>query len=174
MAGSGIVWGWRRMETLLASRYWSASWAWGLPMILAAVLFHVSGLWLFTVLASHVERRWANLNRSYPMFVLVLAVTVLLVTIMHGLEAAAWAVAYVALGALPDFPSAILFSLNAMTTYGHDNISLEYHWKLLGALEALNGMLLFGLTTAFLFAVAQRVWPVTHGHDRPVPRHRDD
>ena len=30
----------------------------------------------------------------------------------------------------------------------------------MGALEALNGMLLFGLTTAFLFAMIQRVWPL--------------
>jgi hypothetical protein len=37
---------------------------------------------------------------------------------------------------------------------------LEAHWQLMGALEALNGMLLFGLTTAFLFAVIQKVWPL--------------
>ena len=162
------------MKTLLAGDFWSASWGWGLPLVLFALLFHVSGLWLFTVFASKIERRNTGLGRSYPMFVLILGVTVLLVTIMHALEAAAWAGAYVALGALPDFSSAILFSLNAMTTYGHDNLALEYHWKLLGALEALNGVLLFGLTTAFLFAVAQRVWPVGHGLPHPTPRQRDD
>jgi hypothetical protein len=47
-----------------------------------------------------------------------------------------------------------------MTTYGHDNSFLAPHWKLMGALEALNGMLLFGLTTAFLYGIIQRVWPV--------------
>ena len=31
-------------------------------------------------------------------------------------------------------------------------------WQLMGALEAVNGMLLFGLTTAFLFAIIQKVW----------------
>jgi hypothetical protein len=36
---------------------------------------------------------------------------------------------------------------------------LEEQWQLMGALEALNGMLLFGLTTAFLFAMIQKVWP---------------
>ena len=34
-----------------------------------------------------------------------------------------------------------------MTSYGHANLFLEEHWQLMGALEALNGMLLFGLTT---------------------------
>jgi len=60
---------------------------------------------------------------------------------------------------VPDAKSAMLYSLNAMTTYGHESVSLAPHWQLMGALEALNGMLLFGLTTAFLFAMIQEVWP---------------
>ncbi len=54
----------------------------------------------------------------------------------------------------------MLYSLSAMTTYGHANLFLKTRWQLMGALEALNGMLSFGLTTAFLFAIIQRVWPV--------------
>jgi hypothetical protein len=46
-----------------------------------------------------------------------------------------------------------------MTTFGHAEIFLATHWRLMGALEALNGVMLFGLTTAFLFAVIQRHWP---------------
>ena len=37
---------------------------------------------------------------------------------------------------------------------------LEQRWQMMGALEALNGMLLFGLTTAFLFAMIQEVWQI--------------
>jgi len=84
----------------------------------------------------------------------------LLATILHGVEAAAWAAAYRLLGALPNTRSAMLYSLSAMTSYGHANLFLEEQWQLMGALEALNGMLLFGLTTAFLFALIQRVWPL--------------
>lgn len=84
-------------------------------------------------------------------------------TVLHGIEAVAWAGAYRLLCAVPDNPSAMLYSLNAMTTYGHESISLEPHWQFMGALEALNGMLLFGLTTAFLFAMIQEVW---QGHRR--------
>ena len=54
----------------------------------------------------------------------------------------------------------MLYSLSAMMTYGHANLNLKDHWQLIGALEALNGMLLFGLTTAFLFAMIQRIWPL--------------
>ena len=74
-----------------------------------------------------------------------MGVTALLATLLHGIEAAVWAGAYRLLGALPDSRSAMLYSLSAMTSYGHANLFLEEQWQLMGALEALNGMLLFGL-----------------------------
>jgi hypothetical protein len=52
----------------------------------------------------------------------------------------------------------MLFSLDAVTSYGHTNLNLEPHWHLMGSLEALNGWLLFGLTTAFLFGMLDKVW----------------
>jgi hypothetical protein len=57
-----------------------------------------------------------------------------------------------------DNKSAMLYSLNALTSYGHEELRLAPHWKMMGALEALNGWILFGLTTASLFTVVQRVW----------------
>ncbi len=93
-------------------------------------------------------------------FVALMGVTTLLVTCLHAIEAAMWAASYRLLGSLPDFRSSLIYSLNAMTSYGHTNLSLEDPWQLMGALEALNGWLLFGLTTAFLFAVIQKVWLV--------------
>ena len=98
-------------------------------------------------------------HRSSFVLAAIIAPTVMLLAVLHGIEAGAWAVAYVALGARADFASAMLYSLSAMTTYGHAEIFLAQHWRLMGALEALNGMMLFGLTTAFLFAVLQRHWP---------------
>lgn len=53
----------------------------------------------------------------------------------------------------------MLYSLGAMTTYGHSNISLAPGWQMMGTLEALDGWILFGLTTAFLFSIMQRAWP---------------
>ena len=92
------------------------------------------------------------------MFAVIMGVAALLATLLHAVEAGAWAAAYRLLGALPDDKSAVLYSLSAITSYGHANLFLERQWELMGALEALNGMLLFGLTTAFLFAMIQKVW----------------
>ena len=57
-----------------------------------------------------------------------------------------------------DFRSARLCSLNAITSYGHTYLALPDHWHLMGAMKALNGWLLFGLTTAFLLAVIEKAW----------------
>ena len=138
---------------------WSADWVWGLPLIVLTVLIHVSGLGLIShrVAHSNVGRM---IGRSHPVVVFVVTVgaTTLLATCLHGMEAGIWALAYCFLGALPDSRTAMLYSLNAMTSYGHTNLVLEDHWHLMGAMEALNGWLLFGLSTAFLFAVIEKVW----------------
>jgi len=142
---------------------WSNNWAWSLPLIVLTVVAHAFGLAL--IREQVVVPLTQRLGRHRTSFVLaaIVAPTVLLLAVLHGIEAGAWAVAYVALGARPDFASAMLYSLSAMTTFGHAEIFLATHWRLMGALEALNGMKLFGLTTAFLFAVIQRNWP-TSGH----------
>ena len=92
------------------------------------------------------------------MFIAVIGRAALLATVLHELEAGLWAVAYRGLDALPDSRSAMLYSLSAMSSYGHANLYLRDQWQLMGAFEALNGMLLFGLTTASLFAMIREVW----------------
>ena len=142
---------------------WSNNWAWSLPLIVLTVLAHAFGLALIREQVVLPLTYRLGAHRTSSILAVLVAPIVLLLTVLHGIEAGAWAAAYVALGARPDFASAMLYSLSAMTTFGHAEIFLATHWRLMGALEALNGMMLFGLTTAFLFAVIQRHWPAT-GH----------
>jgi hypothetical protein len=137
---------------------WRVDWALGLPMIVLNVLIHVLGLSVINQKASFVLSQ--RTQRRYPeaAFALVVGTATLLATILHATEAGIWAIAYRLLGALPDYKSAMLYSLNAITSYGHESLVLESRWELLGAIEALNGCLLFGLSTAFLFGIIQKVW----------------
>ena len=139
---------------------WSGNWAWSLPLIVVNVVIHVIGLGLINESVVRVLSGARQRRRFMPTFALVMGVPALLAIVLHGIEAATWATAYLLLGALPNTKSAMLYSLSAMTSYGHANLFLEEQWQLMGALEALNGMLLFGLTTAFLFATIQKVWPL--------------
>jgi hypothetical protein len=71
-----------------------------------------------------------------------------------------WAAAYIWIGALDTPADAILYSMDSMTTRGASGLMLEPHWRLMGALEAADGMLLFGISTAYIFAVMQSFWPL--------------
>jgi hypothetical protein len=144
--------------SIIPSVEWSNDWAWGLPLIALTVVIHVLSLGLIN---ERFVRLLSNIaGRRYPMlaFAEVMGTTTLLATTLHALEAGIWAASYRFLGALPDVKSAMLYSLNAITSYGHESLTLASHWQLLGAIEALNGCLLFGLTTAFLFGMIQKVW----------------
>ena len=79
----------------------------------------------------------------------------LLLAVLHGIEAAVWAAAYSWLGALASPGAAILYSVDPMATRGASEVMLQPHWQMMGALEAADGMLLFGISTAFIFTVMQ-------------------
>jgi uncharacterized membrane protein YdfJ with MMPL/SSD domain len=153
--------------TALNTVTWTSDWAWSLPLIAITVVIHVFGLGVITGEVSRFLNRSDDRRGFASMFALIMSVTVTLATILHGIEGAVWAAAYRLLGALPENKAAMLYSISAMTSYGNSNLNLPNEWQMMGALEALNGMLLFGLSTAFLFAMIQRVWPIgIRGRDR--------
>ena len=139
---------------------WSNNWLWALPLIVLTVVLHVIVLGFINTRVIAELKRSHDRRRFMLRFVVVMGIVTFLATLLHASEAAIWAGAYHELGALPDIREALLYSLSALTTYGHAELYLARHWQLMGALEALNGLLLFGLTTAFLYAHVQRVWPV--------------
>ncbi|MFC7395581.1 hypothetical protein ACFQU1_00045 [Chelatococcus sp. GCM10030263] len=115
-------------------------------------IIHVLGLGAIELGLDRWLKRSEGLQGRLSAFVVGVGATVLSATVLHAAEAAVWAEAYLWLGALPDERSAMLYSIGAMTTFGHASLHLAPEWQMLGALESLTGMLLFGLTTAFLYA----------------------
>ena len=114
---------------------WHADWAWGLPLIILTVVAHVLGLEIIKQKAVDVFTRNQGHRHALPLFAAVISTVILLATALHAVEAGAWAACYRFLGARPDFKSAMLYSLGAMTTYG-SGLMLEEQWRLLGAIEA--------------------------------------
>jgi len=98
---------------------------------------------------------------SYHVFAIMIGligVVGLLLAALHGMEAALWAAAYWWLGALHSPGDAILYSVDSISTRGASGLMLEHHWRMMAALEAADGMLLFGISTAFIFTVMQAYW----------------
>jgi len=136
---------------------WVLDWSWGLPLLVLTIVAHVSAIVLAAKMLGLTGGPGA---RGASRFVILVAIAALATTVYLALEAAAWAVLYLWVGALPTWRDAMLYSLGAMSAYGHADVYLEDRWRLLGAIEAVNGLILFGLTTAFLYAAIHEVWPL--------------
>jgi hypothetical protein len=129
---------------------WSVDWLLGVPMLLASVAFQVIGLVVITGFLRRSRGRRAK-PRSMLNFLGMALLVSNWILLLHFAEATAWAWLYYKIEAIDDFPSAMLFSFNAITSYGHNDSQLADKWKLLGAIEAMNGVMIFGLSTAFFF-----------------------
>ena len=137
---------------------WDLNWAWSLPLIVTSIGIHALGL---GYVAKVLRRTAAKPSRSQTAlrFSRELGLATLAATLLLAIHSIAWAALYLTVGAVHDAPTAMLYSLSALTSYGHAELFLDKRWQLMGALEAVNGSLLFGLTTAFLFVVIQAFWP---------------
>jgi hypothetical protein len=107
---------------------------------------------------ANLQRRRLNYLESTPGTVALMVAVALSLGILHAIESMLWAFVYVLLGALPSAADAALYSVDSMTTRGASGLLLDRQWRMMGATEAGDGMLLFGISTAFLFYVMHRVW----------------
>ena len=108
--------------------------------------------------ALYFSRRDLKLWNLIAILICVIGVIGLLLAVLHGIECGIWAGVYLWLGALDSPADALLFSLDSMSTRGASQLTLHRHWQLMGALEAVDGMLLFGVSTAYIFSVMQTYW----------------
>lgn len=69
-----------------------------------------------------------------------------------------WALVYFWGGALKTFEECLYFSTVSFTTLGYGDIVLGTGWRVLNSIEAANGMLLFGWSTAFIFEVVSKLY----------------
>ncbi|WP_404291884.1 potassium channel family protein [Microvirga sp. RSM25] len=97
------------------------------------------------------KHRWPN---SWLTAVMVTTVGVLLVA--HVAEVITWAFAYVIFGAAPAEADVLYFAFVNYTTLGYGDVVPVERWRLLGPMAAMNGVLLFGWSTAVIFEVLRQ------------------
>jgi hypothetical protein len=81
-------------------------------------------------------------------------VSVLMVT--HALEVIVWSLAYSIVDAAPAGANRVYFAFVNYTTLGYGDIVPVERWRLLGPMTAMNGVLLFGWSTAVIFEVLRK------------------
>jgi len=95
---------------------------------------------------------------SYQSFRLIAIMTATVSVLMaaHIAEVVAWSFAYAIIGAAPAGTDLVYFAFVNYTTLGYGDVTPLQRWSLLGPMTAMNGVLLFGWSTAVIFAVLQR------------------
>jgi hypothetical protein len=104
-------------------------------------------------------RVWAQpilVGRLADILVVVAAISALFVA--HIAETAMWAGFFWKSGQLPSFSDGWYFAGVSHTTLGYGDVVLPKPWRSLGPISAINGLLTFGCSTAFLFLVLQSIW----------------
>jgi hypothetical protein len=135
-------------------------------MVLITVILHGGGLLLLGRLMELRERSTGQ-TRISPVtiegaIVAVLAAFGLL--ILHGLEIWLYALLYREIGAVETMRDAVYFSTITYASIGFSDTVVTAEWKLLGALEGINGALLLGWSVAFFVTLMTRFLPARHRH----------
>jgi hypothetical protein len=137
-------------------------WLWGLSLIVLTMAIHATAVVMLAFVGVRIrvrlETRGLKVWNLIAILICLIGVIGLLLAVLHGIECGIWAAAYLWLGALDSPADALFFSLDAMSTRGASGLTLQRPWQIMGALEAIDGMLLFGVSTAYLFSVMQVYW----------------
>jgi hypothetical protein len=108
------------------------------------------------VLMLRRTQAWVNLHpvkASLTDLVVIFSSTTLALLALHAVYIWVWALCYILLGEFSSLERALYFSSVSYSTLGYGDITLSENWQLLSGFEAVNGLIMFGTSSAYLFAV---------------------
>ena len=97
---------------------------------------------------------------------LIVSMLVLALLFVTLLEAILWSLTYLQLGVLDDAREAVYFSIVTFTTLGYGDVVPQPGWRVLAALQAAVGIIVFGWTTALIFSVLQLIGAAAPARER--------
>ena len=128
----------------------------GAGVVAATIVIHALALSAIVQTVRH-ERRRGRAGRGFWIDLSIVALAIVLAFVAHLVEIALWAVVFVLCGEFLEIGPAYYHSAVNYTTLGYGDVIMSPSWRLLGPLEAADGMLMFGVSTAMIFAVIQRL-----------------
>ena len=112
---------------------------------------------VMTTIVHVAHREGAELRTRRPLFLIAVMIpTVSILMITHALEVVVWSFAYMFVGAAPANTDLVYFAFVNYTTLGYGDVVPLERWRLLGPVTAMNGVLLFGWSTAVIFEVLRK------------------
>lgn len=120
---------------------------------MAVQLSLIAGSTNYLIQASQKHR----LGLSQIRDALTVGVVLIYILTAHLLQIATWAVAFVWIGEFENFSDAFYHSAVNFASLGYGDIVMSEAWRLLGALEAAVGVMMFGVSAALLFAIISKI-----------------
>ena len=115
----------------------------------------------------YLLRRELGLGRAGVTFwtdVAIVAGTTLIALVAQLIEITIWGLVFISCGQFSQLGAAFYHSATNYTSLGYGDIIMSPSWKLLGPLETADGMLMFGVSTAMIIAVLQRLIMIRFGN----------
>ncbi|WP_037315637.1 ion channel [Ruegeria halocynthiae] len=137
--------------------YLSDQIVWGSIFLGICFLIEIVLLTWCTQIVGKLSERWANAHRFFATAG-PLSVALAFIVLIHTCQVWLWALVWVLRDVLPDWNSALYFSLVTFTTLGYGDIVLGEDLRIFGAFASVTGLLAFGLSTAFMVALMTRVF----------------
>lgn len=128
----------------------------GCALIALTTVVHTVGILCLIAMLKFLGVKPSS-SPSYYKITGILVFVILLIFLLHTIEIWVWALVYFLLGQFETFERALYFSTVTFTTLGYGDIVLQQRWQLLSSLEATNGIILFGVSTAVVFAVMRKL-----------------
>jgi hypothetical protein len=128
-------------------------------MVLATVMVHAVGLLVLNEVRVGMMREEEE-RGIHPLSVRGVAMIMALVLglfVVHGLEIWLYATLYLELGAVEGLRHAVYFSTQTYAAIGYGDEAIAHDWKLIAAIEGINGLLLIGWSTAFFVTIMGRM-----------------
>jgi hypothetical protein len=130
-------------------------------MAALTVVIHLLGLSGLIAVTNRHSRRLRS-ERALAQQMLVLVGVSFGLFILHSVEIWSYATLYSTVGATRSFEDALYFSTATYATIGYGDLTLSRSWRLLGAIEGANGVILLGWSTAFFVSVVARIRALEH------------
>jgi Ion channel len=125
-------------------------------VVLCTILIHALAV-IATVNLVRLEKKRGRAGKILWIDGVIVFRAITIALLAHLLEIAVWAEVFFLCGEFSDFGTAFYHSAVNYTTLGYGELIMTASWRLLGPLEAANGMLLYGVSTAMIFAVIWRL-----------------
>ena len=133
-----------------------------IPLLLGSATVFISmaiQVAVVVMMVRYLIRKIGKLEQTAPKFdTYVISMILLILFTGHLVQIGIWAMLFMNIGEFSDFDTAFYHSSVNFASLGYGDIVMSEKWRLLGALEASNGVLMFGLSAGTLLSVMSKLF----------------